>query len=89
MSDFVPIIQDLTTKVQALQGPAEKITQDDGSLVSMGQGRLPSIIAGLMNVASSAEAGMPQKTPQIAAGPQADAVFEAYKSVICAYQQPG
>lgn len=80
---IVSNIQMLTTKSQALQGPAQSITIINGLLITIGQGPFPQIVSGFVDIVSTATTSIAQMqgTQEISSGPDADSVFDAFREV--------
>ena len=82
-AQIVSNIQMLTTKSQALQQPAQQISIINGPLIHIGQGPFPQIITGFTDIVSTATTAIAQMqgTADIASGPDADSVFDAFREV--------
>jgi hypothetical protein len=76
-------IQVITQKSQALQAPATSITIINGPLIIIGQGPFPQIIAGFVDIVSTATTAIAQMQgmARVPAGADADKIFEAFREV--------
>ncbi|KAK2053169.1 hypothetical protein LY76DRAFT_582239 [Colletotrichum caudatum] len=86
--DVVGNIKTLTMKSQALQAPAKDITIVNGPLIIIGQGPFPKIILGFSEIVTIATTAIPamQAMPPVPAGPQSDAIFEAFREFVRVHQ---
>lgn len=82
-AQIVDNIKMLTTKSQALQGPAQSITIINGPLIVIGQGPFPQIIAGFTDIVTTTTTAISQMqgTQPVKAGADADAIFDAFREV--------
>jgi len=88
-SQVVINIQTLTNKSLALQGPANQIDLISGPLVVIGQGPLPIILAGFTDIIATASAAIVQMKGMgpVPAGPDSDAIFDAFRIFIRVHQE--
>jgi hypothetical protein len=82
-AQVVSNIQMITQKSQALQAPAQSITLVNTPLILIGQGPFPQIITGFTDIVSTATTAIAQMQgmPTVAAGADADAIFNAFREV--------
>ncbi|RMZ67329.1 uvi-1 [Pyrenophora seminiperda CCB06] len=87
-AQVVDNIRMLTTKSQALQGPANSISIINGPLIIIGQGPFPQIIAGFVDIVSTATTAIAQMQgmPDVPAGKETDACFEAFREFVRVHQ---
>ena len=79
----IEAIHVLTQKAQALQAPAQHINQIHGTLMVIGQGPFPQILAGLREIVTIAAADVQQmmNMKAVAAGSESSMMFDAYRAV--------
>ncbi|EMD59780.1 hypothetical protein COCSADRAFT_30546 [Bipolaris sorokiniana ND90Pr] len=87
-AQIVDNIKMLTTKSQALQGPAQSITIINGPLIVIGQGPFPQIIAGFTDIVTTTTTAISQMqgTQPVKAGADADAIFDAFREFVRVHQ---
>ncbi|KAM0323542.1 hypothetical protein ACHAQA_008823 [Verticillium albo-atrum] len=87
-AQVVDNIQSLTTKSQALQGPAQSISIVNGPLLLIGQGPFPRIIIGFTDIVATATAALTQMEgmADVPAGAQSDAIFNAFREFVRVHQ---
>jgi hypothetical protein len=83
-AQVVSNIQMLTSKSQALQGPAQSISIINGPLIVIGLGPFPQIITGFTDIVTTATTAIAQMQGMapVPAGQQSDAIFDAFREVI-------
>ena len=82
-AQVVDNIKMVTQKSQALQAPAQSITIINGPLIVVGLGPFPPIIAGFTDIVSTVTTAIAQMqgNPKVPAGPQSDAIYDAFREV--------
>lgn len=82
-------LRKLTDQSQKLQGPAQSITIVNAPLIVIGQGPLPSIIAGFTEIVTTASTAisMSNGTPKITNQADADLVFDTFRAVSATQHQ--
>jgi hypothetical protein len=83
-AQVVQNIQSITQKSQALQAPSQSINIINGPLIVVGLGPFPPIIAGFVDIVSTATTaiGQMQGMTPVPAGADADKIFEAFREVL-------
>jgi hypothetical protein len=83
-AQVVDNIRSLTSKSQALQGPAQSISIINGPLIVIGLGPFPQIITGFNDIVITATTALAQMQgmPPVPAGAPSDAIFDAFREVI-------
>ncbi|KAK2007903.1 UVI-1 [Colletotrichum eremochloae] len=87
-AQMVDNIRMVTTKSQALQGPAQSITILNGPLIIIGQGPFPQIIAGFTDIVTTVTVALTQMdgSAPVPAGAQSDAIFDAFREFVRVHQ---
>ncbi|KAK0721268.1 hypothetical protein B0T21DRAFT_453650 [Apiosordaria backusii] len=85
---IVATLRELTTKSQALQGPANSITIINGPLIVIGLGPFPPIIAGFTEIITITSSAIPMlsDTPTITDVADRKAVAEAFRDFVRVHQ---
>ncbi|WQF75970.1 hypothetical protein CDEST_00984 [Colletotrichum destructivum] len=88
-AQVVTNIELITSKSQALIDPAKEITLISGTLLIIGQGPFPKIIAGFTDIVTTAGVSLAQMQgmPPVPAGAESDAIFEAVRTFVRIHQQ--
>ncbi|KXH30826.1 UVI-1 protein [Colletotrichum simmondsii] len=87
-AQVVQNIDMVTKKSNDLIAPAQKIDLVSGPLLIVGLGPFPKIIAGFVDIVSTVTTAMAQMQgmPPVPAGPQSDAIFEAFREFVRIHQ---
>ena len=82
-AQIVTQINDLTSKTTALQPQAETVSLINGPLIIIGEGPLPKIIRGYVDIVQTGQQDTQSltNTPTIPAGADADAINQAWTRV--------
>ncbi|KXJ88665.1 hypothetical protein Micbo1qcDRAFT_213775 [Microdochium bolleyi] len=87
-AQIVSNIKMITQKSQAIQAPAQSITIINGPLIVIGQGPFPPIIAGFVDIVSTATTAIAQMdgTAPITNPADGTAIFEAFREFVRVHQ---
>ncbi|KAK0377859.1 UVI-1 protein [Colletotrichum limetticola] len=87
-AQVVQNIDMVTKKSNDLIAPAQKIDLVSGPLLVIGLGPFPKIITGFVDIVSTVTTAMAQMQgmPPVPAGPQSDAIFEAFREFVRIHQ---
>ncbi|KAI0105774.1 UVI-1 [Nemania sp. FL0031] len=82
-------LKTVTTQSQKLQAPAQSITIVNAPLIVIGQGPLPTLIAGFTEIVTTATTIISQTdgTPKITNQADADLVFDAFRGFVRVHQE--
>ncbi|KAI3537275.1 UVI-1 [Colletotrichum abscissum] len=87
-AQVVQNIDMVTKKSNDLIAPAQKIDLVSGPLLIVGLGPFPKIITGFVDIVSTVTTALAQMQgmPPVPAGPQSDAIFEAFREFVRIHQ---
>ncbi|UQC78231.1 UVI-1 [Colletotrichum lupini] len=87
-AQVVQNIDMVTKKSNDLIAPAQKIDLVSGPLLIIGLGPFPKIITGFVDIVSTVTTALAQMQgmPPVPAGPQSDAIFEAFREFVRIHQ---
>ncbi|KAF3046211.1 hypothetical protein E8E11_009286 [Didymella keratinophila] len=87
-AQVVSNINMITQKSEALQAPAQNITIINGPLIIVGQGPFPQIIAGFVDIVSTATTAIAQMQGMapVPAGQPSDDIFDAFREFVRVHQ---
>ncbi|KAF2844693.1 hypothetical protein T440DRAFT_548076 [Plenodomus tracheiphilus IPT5] len=86
---LVTNIKTLTQKSQSLLAPAQNISIANLSLPAVGEGSLPAIINGFLDIVSTATTAIAQLSgmPPVLPGEESDDIFDAFREFVRVHQE--